>query len=255
MAVIEFNQVSFAYGKTPVLSGANFSVAEGDFLAVIGPNGGGKTTLMRLMLGFLKPTAGTVRCLGEAPPLSGANLGYVPQNTVRNADFPITVRDCVRTGLLGAPPSFPKSECCDRVEAAIARVELAGAGSKRISELSGGMRQRALIARAIVSEPRILFLDEPAANIDPDGQELLYDILYRLNAHMTIVLVSHDLLALSHRVRSVACVNHSVHYHASQHITPEILTSMYACPVDFIAHGIPHRVLGDHDHSAGDCCC
>jgi zinc transport system ATP-binding protein len=257
---IEFQDVSFAYGKTPVLEHASFSVEEGDFLAVIGPNGGGKTTLMRLMLGLLRPTQGTVRCLGETPPLSNANLGYVPQNTLRSASFPITVEDCVRTGLLGAELPFPKSEWRERVQAAIALVELAGESKKRMSELSGGQRQRSLIARALVSAPKILFLDEPAANIDPDGQELLYDILYKLNtgtatcAGMTVVMVSHDLLAVSRRVRSVACVSRSVHYHSGSHLTPEMLTSLYNCPVEFIAHGVPHRVLGKHDHSAGDCC-
>jgi zinc transport system ATP-binding protein len=245
---IEVKGVRFSYGESPVLTDVNFSVAAGDFLAIIGPNGGGKTTLMKLILGLLKPDAGEIRVFGEKMPSKRISVGYVPQNTNHNVDFPITVRECVGTGLTGRRPDAAA------IHKALSLIDMEQFAERRLKDLSGGERQRVLVARAIVSNPKILFLDEPSSNIDASGQENLYQLLYKLNSSMTIVVVSHDLTALSNRIKSVLCVNRSVHYHPDSKITGEMLGKMYGCEVDLIAHGFPHRVLGSHDHTHGNCC-
>ena len=248
MSAIDIKDLSFSYGKSPVLTDVNLSIDENDFVAIIGPNGGGKSTLMRLMVGLLKPTSGTVRLFGEKVPTKRVAVGYVPQNTNKNIDFPITVGECVATGKIGLSPKS------DEVKAALERVHIAGFLDRRLGELSGGERQRVLIARSLVCNPRILFLDEPSNNIDVAGIEALYNMLADFSESMTIVIVTHDLMALSHKVKSVVCVNHSVHYHEGGNLTEEMLHSTYGCEVDLIAHGVPHRVLGSHDHTHGGCC-
>ena len=245
---IEVKNLFFSYGLTPVLEDVSFSVEAGDFVAMIGPNGGGKSTLMKLIVGLLKPEAGEVRLFGEKVPTKRVGVGYVPQNTNHNVEFPITVEECVGTGLSGffQEPSTIRN--------ALERVKMESYAKRRLGELSGGERQRVLVARALVASPQILFLDEPSSNIDAAGQDDLYQLLYKLNESMTIVVVSHDVMALSSRIKSVACVNRKVHYHPGSQISGEMLKSMYGCEVDLIAHGIPHRVLGSHDHTHGGCC-
>ncbi|MDY6283492.1 MAG: ABC transporter ATP-binding protein [Fibrobacter sp.] len=237
---IEIRNLSFSYEKTLVLSDVNFSVDAGDFLAIIGPNGGGKSTLMKLIVGLLKPSEGDVRVFGEKVPSKKVSIGYVPQNTNRNLEFPITVAETVSTGL----PLYKSNP--QKVKEALETVKMESFAGRRLGELSGGERQRVLIARALAADPQILFLDEPSSNIDAQGQEDLYGLLAELNAKMTIVIVSHDLMVLSNHVKSVACVNRTVHFHSGSKITPEMVQSMYGCEVDLIAHGVPHRVLGTH---------
>lgn len=239
---IEIRNLSFSYEKTLVLSDVNFSVDAGDFLAIIGPNGGGKSTLMKLIVGLLKPSEGDVRVFGEKVPSKKVSIGYVPQNTNRNLEFPITVAETVSTGL----PLYKSNP--QKVKEALETVKMESFAGRRLGELSGGERQRVLIARALAADPQILFLDEPSSNIDAQGQEDLYGLLAELNAKMTIVIVSHDLMVLSNHVKSVACVNRTVHFHSGSKITPEMVQSMYGCEVDLIAHGVPHRVLGTHSH-------
>ncbi|MCQ2122234.1 MAG: metal ABC transporter ATP-binding protein [Fibrobacter sp.] len=248
MSAIEINNLTFGYGKSPVLSHVNLSIDENDFVAIIGPNGGGKSTLMKLMVGLLVPEEGDVRLFGEKVPSKKIAVGYVPQNTQKNFEFPITVGECVATGKLGISPSG------EEVKAALARVKMEGYLNRRLGELSGGERQRVLIARSLVCNPKILFLDEPSNNIDVAGIESLYNMLADFSETMTIVIVTHDLMALSHKVKSVVCVNRDVHYHEGGNLTEEMLHSTYGCEVDLIAHGVPHRVLGSHDHSHGGCC-
>lgn len=248
MTAIEIDNLSFAYGKTAVLEKVNLSIEENDFVAIIGPNGGGKSTLMRLIVGLLKPKSGEIRLFGEKVPSKKVAVGYVPQNTSKNVEFPITVAECVALGRLGLSAKSPE------VLAALGRVNMKGYAGRRLGELSGGERQRVLIARSLVCNPRILFLDEPSNNIDAAGQESLYRMLDEFSKTMTIVIVTHDLMALSHRVKSVVCVNRSVHFHAGSSLTEEMITSTYGCEVDLIAHGVPHRVLGSHDHTHGGCC-
>lgn len=247
-SAIEINHLSFGYNKSRVFDDVNLSIDENDFVAIIGPNGGGKSTLMRLMVGLLKPKAGEIRLFGEKVPSKKVAVGYVPQNTNKNIDFPITVGECVATGKLGL------SVKSDEVKAALEKVNMSGFTDRRLGELSGGERQRVLIARSLVCNPKILFLDEPSNNIDVAGIESLYSMLAEFSKTMTIVIVTHDLMALSHKVKSVVCVNRNVHYHEGVNLTEEMLHSTYGCEVDLIAHGVPHRVLGSHDHSHGGCC-
>lgn len=248
MSAIEINNLDFSYGKNPVLTGVNLSIDENDFAAVIGPNGGGKSTLVQLMVGLLKPTAGEVRLFGEKVPTKKVAVGYVPQNTNKNIEFPITVGECVATGRMGL--SLKSRE----VDVALERVQITGFKERRLGELSGGERQRVLIARSLVCNPKILFLDEPSNNIDVAGLNSLYSMLADFSESMTIVIVTHDLMALSHKVKSVVCVNKNVHYHEGCNLTEEMLQNTYGCEVDLIAHGVPHRVLGSHDHAHGGCC-
>ncbi|MCQ2055020.1 MAG: metal ABC transporter ATP-binding protein [Fibrobacter sp.] len=247
-SAIDIKNLSFAYNKSPVLTNVNLSIDENDFVAIIGPNGGGKSTLMRLMVGLLKPKDGEVRLFGEKVPTKKVAVGYVPQNTNKNIEFPITVGECVATGKLGLKPKSSE------VAAALAKVHMDGYLDRRMGELSGGERQRVLIARSLVCNPKILFLDEPSNNIDVAGIESLYNMLAEFSETMTIVIVTHDLMALSHKVKSVVCVNKNVHYHEGGNLTEEMLHSTYGCEVDLIAHGVPHRVLGSHDHTHGGCC-
>lgn len=239
---IEVRNLDFSYEKTPVLSNVNFSVNRGDFLAIIGPNGGGKSTLMKLIVGLLKPSAGEVRVFGEKVPSKKVSLGYVPQNTNGNLEFPITVEETVATGLPHFRPDPPK------VRELLETVRMEAFSKRRLGELSGGERQRVLIARALASEPQILFLDEPSSNIDAKGQEDLYGLLAQLNAKMTIVIVSHDLMVLSRHVKSVACVNREVHFHSGSEITPEMMQNMYGSEMELVAHDVSHRILNAHFH-------
>lgn len=239
---IEVRNLDFSYEKTPVLSNVNFSVNQGDFLAIIGPNGGGKSTLMKLIVGLLKPSAGEVRVFGEKVPSKKVSLGYVPQNTNGNLEFPITVEETVATGLPHFRPDPPK------VRELLETVRMEAFSKRRLGELSGGERQRVLIARALASEPQILFLDEPSSNIDAKGQEDLYGLLAQLNAKMTIVIVSHDLMVLSLHVKSVACVNREVHFHSGSEITPEMMQNMYGSEMELVAHDVSHRILNAHFH-------
>lgn len=248
MNAIEVNNLSFAYGNAKILDKVNLEIEERDFVAIIGPNGGGKSTLMKLIVGLLAPSEGEVKLFGEKVPTKNIAVGYVPQNTSRNLEFPITVGECVALGKIGLKAKSPE------VASALAKVHLEGFLNRRMGELSGGERQRVLIARSLVCNPRILFLDEPSNNIDAAGQENLYNLLEEFSKTMTIVIVTHDLMALSHKVRSVVCVNRSVHYHEGSGLTQQMITDTYGCDVDLIAHGIPHRVLGSHDHSHGGCC-
>jgi len=244
MNALEIENLSFQYGRTKIIDNASFSIQEGDFVALIGPNGGGKSTLLKLMLGLLSPTTGVIRIFGSQVPTRKIAVGYVPQNTNANLDFPITVSQCVSTGFL-----YQKS-IKDEIDFMLSRVGMLEKAEKRLGELSGGERQRVLLARALACKPRILFLDEPSSNMDANGQELLFSLLASLNKEMTIVLVSHDLMAMSKNVKSVLCVNRCVHYHPGAGLTGASLHEAYGCEIDLIAHGlIGHRVLSSHDHS------
>ena len=248
MKAIEIEHLSYAYGRNAIFEDVNLSIEENDFVALIGPNGGGKSTLMKLMVGLLKPAKGNVHLFGNRMPVKKIALGYVPQNTGKNAEFPITVGECVASGHTGL--TLRSKSVAD----ALARVDLLGFVNRRLGELSGGERQRALIARALVSNPKILFLDEPTNNMDTLGQQSLYRLLSDLASSMTIVIVTHDIMTLSSRIKSIVCVNHSVHYHEGGHVSPQMFSDAYGCEVELIAHGVPHRVLGSHDHAHGGCC-
>lgn len=252
--VIQVENVSFSYNGRRALRDVYMTVRSGDFTALIGPNGGGKTTILKLLLGLLRPSAGTIRVLGEPPEKASHKVGYVPQNVHINREFPITVLDVAMMGRLDPKKRFSGNSKQDRAVAleALERMEMADAADRRVGDLSGGQRQRVFIARALAVEPELLLLDEPTAGVDAKGQGTFFRLLRDLNEEITIVVVSHDLLAVSTYVKSVACVNRRLHYHDHAEITGEMLETMYpctaqeTCPVELVAHGLPHRVLKKH---------
>lgn len=254
----------FAYEGVRVLDAVNLTLPAGDFLAVLGPNGGGKSTLLRLLLGLLRPGGGVIRVLGLPPGQAGGRIGFLPQFTEVSACFPITVLGAVQTGLVGPGISCLRSPARRRDEReqallALERVGLSGHAERRLSDLSGGQRQRVFIARAIVSRPELLLLDEPTASVDGRSRQELMQLLAELNRDMTIVMVSHDMSTVDGCVKSIACVNRTLHHHQDSRLTPLIFAQatgadlMAGCPVELLAHGtVPHRVVLDHDDP--DCC-
>ena len=252
--IVEIKNVCFAYNGQTVLEGVSLDIRQGDFIAMIGPNGGGKTTLLKLILGLLKPAKGSIRVLGDTTEKASHHIGYVPQDVHINRSFPITAMDIVLMGKLEPERRWTKNSAQDRQEAlnALKQMEIEAFANRKIGELSGGQRQRVFIARALVSQPKLLLLDEPTASIDAKGQAEFYRLLKTLNKDIPILVVSHDLVAISTYVKSVACVNKRLHYHNQAEITGEMLEEMYpctdeeVCPVELIAHGLPHRVLKNH---------
>ena len=243
--------VSFRYGSTPVLESVDLRLDEGDFLGIIGPNAGGKTTLLKIILGLLAPDRGSVEIFGRPPAESRGVVGYVPQYARFDASFPIDVLDTVRMGRLGVRGRERSRESGAAARAALDRVDLRGMAREQIGELSGGQLQRVLIARALASEPQILLLDEPTGSVESLIGRSVYELLERLSERMTIVLVSHDIGVISRHVKTIACLNVRLHYHQSRELTPEMVEAAYGCPVDLVAHGHPHRVLPSHESEGG----
>ena len=244
---VEVRNVSFSYNGQPILESVNLSLSTGEFTALIGPNGGGKTTLLKLMIGLLKPDRGDIRIMGRPPRKVCRRIGYMPQEISINKAFPISVMDVVLTGRLDPMRHFGGYTPDDRSAArkALEMVHMGEYRRRRIGQLSGGQRQRVFIARALVAEPEILFLDEPMASVDAAHQGSLFDLFRELNKRITIIIVNHDLMVISSYVKSVACVNRRLHYHDGGEITEDMIR-MYQCPVELVAHGIPHRVLKTH---------
>lgn len=233
--VVEISDVCYSYNGQEVLHSVDLSVYPGDFISVIGPNGGGKTTLMKLILGLLKPTRGTIRIKGQAPRLNTAAIGYVPQHVNHNLNFPATALDVVLMGKNTPAKRFSFRYSKEDRKAAYEALEKMGiadyAGTK-ILGLSGGQRQRVLIARALVADPELLVLDEPTASIDTKGQTEFYDLLRDLNRDLTILMVSHDLLIVASYAKSIACLNKRLHYHESFHSSSDVLNAFHACSVE-----------------------
>lgn len=237
------------YPNQNILEDINITINENEFLGIIGPNGGGKTTLLKLILGLIKPNRGTVLIDGKIPPNKDCKVGYVPQYSNFDKTYPISVKDAILT----AKPnknyfgSFKKRYDNDLVEKVLTQVDLYDKKNEQIGHLSGGQQQRVLIARALAVNPKILLLDEPTSSIDSRTGQSIYELLAELNKEKTIILVSHDIGAISKSVKKIACLNKSLVYHDSKEITKEMLEATYQCPVDLIAHGVPHRVF-DHHH-------
>jgi len=237
-AVIELENVWFSYNGSPVLEDVNLLVNERDFLSIVGPNAGGKTTILRLILGLIKPTRGSVKVFGDSPVKARPRIGYMPQHTSLDPLFPVSVLDVVLMGRLGTGMHFGFHTNADREAAgeALKRVELYDIRHRPFSELSGGQSQRVLIARALVSGPELLLLDESTANVDIAVETELYDLLDQLNKKMTIVLVTHDLGFVSRYVKNVACVNRRVVGHPTCEISGEMINEIYGSDVHIIRH-------------------
>jgi len=246
--VIRLEDVWVKYGDLTVLEEINLSIQNLDFLGIIGPNGGGKTTLLKVILGLIKPSRGTVTVLGDSPEKSRRFIGYVPQISQFDRGFPVTVLDVVlmgrlgRKGLLRKYSKEDKRIACEVLES----VEMLELKDRQIGKLSGGELQRVLLARALAADPKILLLDEPTASIDEPTKTELYGLLKNLNRKITIILVSHDIGVISSYVDKIACLNKRLFYHGSKEIETETIEKTYQCPIDLIAHGVPHRVLRKH---------
>lgn len=253
--IIKIKDLSFAYNGQFILEQINLTIQPGDFMAITGPNGGGKTTLIKLMLGLLKPWAGTIRVMGKAPGQISHAIGYVPQNTHINPDFPISALDVVLMGQLQPGSRWMRHSRKDRVVAheALDKMEMGAYCHRRMGELSGGQRQRVFIARALVCQPQILMLDEPTAHIDTKGETDLYQWLKSLNRQMTIVVVSHNLLVLATHVKSVACVNQRLHYHSIDQLAGQNFetvcscTAEELCPAGLVTQSRPHHPVRGHE--------
>ena len=246
--VILLEDVWFQYDGVPVLEGINLSVREQDFIGIIGPNGGGKTTLLSIMLGLMEPTRGRVSILGRAPRAARRFVGYVPQYTEFDRAFPVSVWDVAMMGRLGRRGLLRRYSEEDKcaVGDVLRQVDMLGYRDRQIGRLSGGERQRVYVARALASDPKILLLDEPTASVDTRVVGSIYELLRELNRQVTIILVSHDIGVVSSYVKTVACLNTRLIYHESKEITPDMLEAAYHCPIELIAHGLPHRVLDLH---------
>lgn len=237
--VITMKDLSFAYdGGEAVLDGVSLETAQGDFAALIGPNGGGKTTLLKLMLGLLRPVGGEVRVFGRTPAEVRLRVGYMPQHARLDPQFPVSVLDVVLMGRLGRAVGIGPYSRANRASAmaALKRVELDDLAARPFADLSGGQRQRALIARALACEPDLLLLDEPASNLDVVSQNSLYELLHELNETMTIVIVSHDMAFVSRFVQTVVCVNRTVDVHLASDIAGETISEMYGRDMKMIIH-------------------
>ena len=246
--VIVFKDVWVFDDGILILKEINLVVNDHDFLGVIGPNGGGKSTLLKTILGLVKPTKGEIKIFGKKPLNSRKDIGYVPQYSLFDPNFPITVWDVVLMGRMGHSGLLKRYSEIDKKAAlgALKTVNMLEYRDWQIGSLSSGQQQRVFIARAVVGDPKLLLLDEPTTGIDTIMREEFYEMLNQLKAKMAIVMVSHDIGAVSVYVDKIACLNHTLYYHNSKELTPKDLDAAYQCPVDLIAHGVPHRVLKKH---------
>lgn len=251
--VIEVKDVSFSYGGPAVLEDVNLCIHRGDFASLIGPNGGGKTTLLKIILGLLKPARGNVFILGGSAEEFRRHLGYIPQKAQFDPQFPASVLEVVLMGRLGWGQPYGFYSKADREHSmnALAEVGLADLCQQAFSALSGGQQQRVLIARALAGEPEILLLDEPTANLDVHMEEAFYDLLVSLNHRMTLVMVSHDLGVVSRLVRTVVCVKQKVMVHPTSDLTGEMIRDMYGGGIRMVRHDIECLHEHHHPHGAG----
>ena len=248
MEAVRLEDVWVHYDHLTVLEGINLSIKQCDFLGIIGPNGGGKTTLLKVLLGLVRPSRGKVSVLGGSPEEKRKFIGYVPQHSLFDREFPVSVWDVTLMGRLGYTGCFKRYSGEDKRIAAdtLKKVEMFDLRDRQIGKLSEGHKQRVFFARALAAEPEMLLLDEPTASVDSRIEVGLYELLQRLNEKITIVLVSHDIGVISTYVKKIACLNRKLIYHNSKKITADMLEATYQCPVDMIAHGVPHRVLAEH---------
>lgn len=238
---IRFDKVDFYYGNVSVLEDVSFVIEKKEFAAIIGPNGGGKTTMLRLMLGLLLPRNGSVRVFGLKPEAARKKIGYMPQHPRLDYEFPVTVKDVVLLARLGNGFRLGAFGKQDRRAAgrALDLVGLSGLDNRSFADLSSGQRQRVLIARALASEPELLLLDEPTANLDPSVQDELYELLHVLNERLTVVIVSHDVTFVSKYVQKAVCVNRRAVLHPVSAVEKGLVSMLYG--------GAEMRIV-DHSH-------
>ena len=275
--LIEIKNLSAGYDSRTVLRNVNLTVYDRDFLGIIGPNGGGKTTLIKCILGLLKPTTGEI--LYRVTTASNNNpafldnsatnsqfstlnsqfsMGYLPQYNSIDRKFPITVEEVILSGLSSQKSMISRFTATHREKArqVIARMGLEGLEKRAIGALSGGQLQRALLGRAIISDPALVVLDEPSTYIDKRFEARLYELLAEINHDCAIILVSHDIGTVLQQVKSIACVNETLDYHPDTGVSEEWLERNFNCPIELLGHGaLPHRILAEHKHGDECGCC
>jgi len=247
--IVKLEDIWMRYDGIHVLEDINLSIHHGDFLGIIGPNGGGKTTLLKIILGLLKPTRGQVTYPEHTLEQGRKLVGYVSQHNLFDRDFPASIWDVAITGRCKTTGLFRRYSKADKEATARAldTVGMLDLADRQMGKLSGGEQQRVFIARALATKPELLLLDEPTASVDTTTQTEFYELLENLKQDISIVIVSHDLSAISIYVDKIACLNVQLYYHGSTEISPDVLEATYKCPVQMIAHGhVPHRVLKEH---------
>jgi len=245
--LLEIQSLSVSYDANVVLQDINFSISENDFIGVIGPNGGGKTTLLKVILGLIKPFRGKIVFNNDL--INPNAIGYLPQMSTGDVNYPVTVSDVVLSGMMIRKKIISRMSSADKKRAreVIDDLGLTGMEHTSLNELSGGQLQRVLLGRAVIGDPKLLLLDEPGNFVDSTFENDFYEKLRELNKRMAILMVSHDIGMISSHVKSYACVNRDMHYHPSSEITNEQLLS-YGCPIQLITHGeVPHTVLKIHN--------
>ena len=254
--ILEIKEISVGYeANKPILKNVDLTVYENDFLGIIGPNGGGKTTLLKTILGLIKPTEGSVKFYKNNIE-SKINLGYLPQINKIDRNFPISVFDVILSGLTAKRKlfSYYTEEQRNKARQTADLMGLSTFLERPIGNLSGGQLQRTLLGRAIVDDPDLLILDEPSSYVDKRFETDFYKILEEINKNTAIILVSHDVGTVVSMVKNIACVNEGLHYHAGANISTNWLEQTYTtCPIEIVGHGdFPHRVLEKHE---GCKCC
>lgn len=247
--IIKINNISFAYQKeNKILENINLEVFGNDFLGIIGPNGGGKTTLLKIILGLISPDKGNVSVFNKKPKKARDLIGYVPQFLEIDLDCPVSVLDIVLMGILSRKKVFQKynDQDFELAKEVLDFVDLWDLRNNQIGELSGGQRQRVYIARALIRRPKLLILDEPTASIDEKSEKDFWELLKEINKNSAIIIVSHDTGVVFKNVNKIACLNKSLYCHDADEMTQEILDKTYKCDIEILGHGLPHRVLKKH---------
>ena len=244
--LLEIHSLTVAYEDNVALQDVDFIVNESDFIGVIGPNGGGKTTLLKVILGLIKPVSGKIIFNNDL--INNNSIGYLPQISTGDVNYPVTVSDVILSGMMIRKKILSRMSAADkrRAKDIIEELGLSGMEHSSLNELSGGQLQRVFLGRAIIGDPKLLLLDEPGNFVDSTFENDFYEKLRVLNKRMAILMVSHDIGIISSHVRSYACVNRKLHFHPSSEISNEQLLA-YGCPIQLITHGeVPHTVLKSH---------
>jgi len=241
--LIEIRNLNAGYDDKIVLKDVSLNIHHDDFLGIIGPNGGGKTTLLKLILGLLKPKSGEIKFFNSN---LKNRIGYMPQTNHIDKQFPILVKETIASGLI-SEKHLSKQEIKSKVEETISQMGLDEIKNEPVGKISGGQLQRTLLARAIINQPELLILDEPNSYVDKKFENRFYEILQEINQKTAIILVSHDIGTVISTVKNIACINESLHYHSGVNVDYHWLEKHLACPFDLIGHGnIPHRILKNH---------